>query len=147
MRVLGVVTFCVAVLALSTAGRADEPKKSDPSGSKSPGKEKDTKFDANLLVGKWVRVDKIQGTGTTMEYFKDGTYITTMVPAKGQKPAPMPGTWKLDGDKLVQTLGPTKMNVSVAITKLTETDFHFRNHAGQDVTYERVVEKKQKDKQ
>jgi uncharacterized protein (TIGR03066 family) len=142
MRVLGVLVFCVTSLALSAPGRADEPKKADPPETKSPGK--NAKPDANLLPGKWVRVDKIQGTGTTMEYFTDGTYTTTMVPMKGQKPTPMPGTWKLDGDKLIQTLGPTKTNVSVTIVKLSETEFHFRNHAGQDVHYERLVEKKDK---
>ena len=49
-------------------------------------------------------------------------------------------TWKLKGDGLSLTLGSTKADVT--ITKLTETDFRFKNNAGQEATYERVVEKK-----
>jgi uncharacterized protein (TIGR03066 family) len=143
MRVLRVVAFCAAVLALTTGGRADEPKKSDQSESKSPVKDKNAKHDVNLLIGKWVRVDKIQGTGTTMDYFKDGTHVTNRPVRPGEPPTGMKGTWKLDGDKLVQTLGPTKFDTSVTITKLTEAEFHFRNRGGQDVHYERVAEKKE----
>jgi len=142
MRVLGVVTFCVAVLAHSVAGRADEPKRSEPPESKSPGK--DAKFDPKLLIGKWVRVDKIQGTGTTMEYFKNGTHVTHRIVRPGEPPTGMKGTWRIEGEMIVQTLGPMKTNTTVTITKLTETEFHFRNRAGQDVHYERVVPKKDK---
>jgi uncharacterized protein (TIGR03066 family) len=140
MRSPGVLTLLIAALALSAAVRADEPKKSDPPESKSPGK--DAKFDPNLLIGKWVRVDKIQGTGTTMQYFKDGTHVTHRVVRPGEPATGTKGTWRLEGEKIVQTLGPTKFDTSVTITKLTETEFHFRNRSGQDVHYERVVEKK-----
>jgi uncharacterized protein (TIGR03066 family) len=121
---------------------ADVPKKLEESESKSPGKNKTAKPDVNLLVGKWVRVDKIQGTGTTMDYFKDGTHVTNRPVRPGDLPTGMKGAWKLDGDKLIQTLGPTKLDISVTVTKLTEAEFHFRNRSGQDVHYERVEEKK-----
>lgn len=125
---------------------ADKPKESEQPESKSPSKDKNTKPDAKLLIGKWVRVDKIQGTGTTMDYFKDGTHVTHRPVRPGDLPTGMKGTWKLDGDKLIQTLGPMKFDTSVTITKLTETEFHFRNRSGQDVHYERVVDKGAKGK-
>src|SRR5262249_4540426 len=103
MRTLCVLAFCVVALVLPATGRADEPKKSSGRHeTESPGR--GAKPDAGLLVGKWVRTDKFEGT--TMEYFKGGTYLTTMAPKKGQKPAPMPGTWRIEGDRIVQTLGP-----------------------------------------
>jgi uncharacterized protein (TIGR03066 family) len=125
---------------------ADVSKESEQSGSRSAGKDKTTKPDAKLLIGKWVRVDKIQGTGTTMDYFKDGTHVTHRPVRPGDLPTGMKGTWKLDGDKLIQTLGPMKFDTSVTITKLTETEFHFRNRSGQDVHYERVVDKAERSK-
>lgn len=135
---LRVIAFSVAALSLSAAGRADEPAKSGQGEPRSPGELR--KIDHTLLVGKWVRTDKY--VGTTMEYARNGTYVTTSVPRPGQRPAPMPGTWRKNGDQLIQTLGPFKTNTSVTITKLTETEFHFRNHAGQEATYERATGKK-----
>jgi uncharacterized protein (TIGR03066 family) len=135
---LRVLAFGVVALSLSAAGRADDSKPSESSEPQSPSELK--KHDPNLLIGKWVRTDKC--VGTTLEYGKNGTYSTTAVLVPGAKPTTMGGTWKREGDRLVQTLGPSRTNTSVTITKLSETEFHFRNHAGQEATFERAAEKK-----
>ena len=135
MRSLCALAFCVAALSLASASRADEPQKSDKSGS--PGAEK--KIDPALLLGKWVRTDKY--VGTTFVFLKNGTYTTTSVHKAGQPPVTMTGNWKLKGDQLYQVMQVTT-KTTVTITKLTDTAFEFKNGAGQEAIYERVAEKK-----
>ena len=131
MRLLRVFLLCVAALSLAAAGRADESKKSDP-----PGKE--SKPDpVNLLVGKWKGVGKF--TGVTLEFARDGTYVSTVIFAPAGRRSVMPGTWKRQGDKLFQTLG--RIKTTVTITRLTEKEFRFTNNAGQEATYERAEKK------
>ena len=142
MSTLRILAGSVLALSLAASSWADPPKKSDPPEQESPSLKR--KSDStHLLLGKWVRTDKF--VGTTMEYDKNGTYHTVgqFTPTQRSKNGMM-GTWKLDGDRLVQTLGPYRTNTTVRIKTLTETDFVFINHAGQEVTYERVVEEKKK---
>jgi uncharacterized protein (TIGR03066 family) len=127
VRILQVFAFCFAALSIAVPVRADDKKK--------PEKESDY---ASLIVGKW------QGTGkfanVTLEYTKEGKHTTTAVVNPGAKPNVVPGTWKIKGDKLTQTLNTT--TVTLTITKLTEKEFFFKNNVGAEATYERVVEKK-----
>lgn len=143
-------TFALWAVILSSPALlpADEPKKSDRSGSESSSKEKEKKPDyAKLLVGKWVRTDG-QYAGTVVVYDKNGTHTTTSVTKINGKPVVMSGTWKLDGEKVVQTLGQGRnlTDTTVTVVGLTETEFRFKNRAGQEATYERVVEKEEKSK-
>ena len=141
MSTLRILAGSVLALSLAASSWADPPKKSDPPEQESPSLKR--KSDStHLLLGKWVRTDKF--VGTTMEYDKNGTYRTNGINTRKTQPNEMMGTWKLDGDRLVQTLGPYRTNTTVRIKTLTETDFVFINHAGQEVTYERVVEEKKK---
>jgi uncharacterized protein (TIGR03066 family) len=137
-------TFALWAVVLSSPAllTADEPKKSDRSGSESSSKEKEKKPDyAKLLLGKWSRTDG-QYAGTTMEFDKNGTYITSRVPQPGENRGSMSGTWKTDGETLAQVIRD-KGHVTatkVTILQLTDTEFRFKNKAGQEATYERVVE-------
>jgi uncharacterized protein (TIGR03066 family) len=148
MQALRVLALCAAVLSSSALLSADEPQKADRTGSESSsqGKEKMPDY-AKLLVGKWVRTDG-QYAGTVMEYAAGGTYTTASVDSQRKKLPPMTGTWKLRGDAVAQTLGTGRnlTDVPVTITALTETEFRFKNKAGQEATYERVVEKDEKSK-
>lgn len=127
-----------AILAVivTAAAFADPPKAIEPPEHHSPSQKK--AIDLNLLLGKWVRTDNY--VGTTMEYYQNGTYLTKGITTRKTQPNGMMGTWKRDGDRLIQTLGPYRTNTSVRIKTLTETAFVFINHAGQEVTYERVKE-------
>jgi uncharacterized protein (TIGR03066 family) len=148
MYTLRVLALTVASISSPLLLRADDAKKSDRSGSESSSKEKDKKPDyAKLLVGKWVRTDG-QYAGTTMELDKSGTYVTSRVPQPGEKRSSMPGTWKLDGETLAQTMKDRGYvtNTKVTVISLTETEFRFKNGAGQEATYERVVEKEKEEK-
>ncbi len=142
MQALRVLALCAAVLSSSDLLSADEPKKADRTGSESSSKEKEKKPDfANLLVGKWVRTDG-QYAGMVVVYDKNGTHTTTSVTKINGKPVVMSGTWKLDGEKVVQTLGQGRnlTDTTVTVVGLTETEFRFKNRAGQEATYKRVVE-------
>lgn len=142
MQALRVLALRAAVLSPSDLLSADVPKKADRTGSESSSKEKEKKPDyANLLVGKWVRTDG-QYAGTVVVYDKNGTHTTTSVTKINGKPVVMSGTWKLDGEKVVQTLGQGRnlTDTTVTVVGLTETEFRFKNRAGQEATYERVVE-------
>jgi uncharacterized protein (TIGR03066 family) len=144
MPTLRSFVLCAVVLSSSALLSADEPKKQDRSGSESSSKEKekDKKPDyAKLLVGKWVRTDG-QYAGTLVVYDANGTHTTTSVTKINGKPIVMSGTWKLDGEKIAQTLGQGRnlTDTSVTVVALTETTFRFKNKAGQEATYERVVE-------
>ena len=148
MRVFQVLALCVAAVSLTVPAWADGPKKSDKADKKdrkdteptSPSdKDKKTEPDyASLLVGKWVRTDKFEGT--TMEFAKNGKHTTSAVLKPGAKPIVVHGSWKIKGDQLTQTLNTT--TVTLTITKLTETEFIFTNSAGMEATYERVTDKK-----
>jgi uncharacterized protein (TIGR03066 family) len=124
----------ILAMAVTMSAVADPPKQAEPPEHQSPSLKK--AIDPNLLLGKWVRTDNF--VGTTMEYYKNGTYLTNGINTRKTQPNGMMGTWKRDGNRLIQTLGPFRTNTSVTIKKLTETEFIFTNHAGQDVTYERV---------
>lgn len=132
---LRVVAFGFATLTLLATVRGEEP-----SGTQPPAEAEKRDY-TSLIAGKWVRTDKY--VGTTMEYARNGTYITSAAPKPGTKRTYMPGTWKIDGDRILQTLGPQKFRVPpVTIVKLTETEFQFRNHGGEVVMYERAAETK-----
>lgn len=134
MTTLRILAGSVLALSLAASGWADPPNKSEPPANESPSA--NTSDYTRLLLGKWVRTDKF--VGTTMEYYKNGTYLTNGINTRKTQPNGMMGTWKRDGNKLIQTLGPYRTNTTVTIKTLTETDFVFINHAGQEVTYERV---------
>jgi uncharacterized protein (TIGR03066 family) len=141
MPAIRVFALCAAVLSFSNLLWADEARKPDPSGSESSGKESAKKPDyAKLLVGKWTRTDGPYA-GTVMVYDKKGTHTTTSVTKINGKPIVMSGTWKLVGDKIVQTLGMGQnlTDTSVSIVTLTETEFRFKNRTGQEAVYKRVV--------
>jgi uncharacterized protein (TIGR03066 family) len=140
--------LCAVVLSSSALLSANDPKKADRSGSESSTKEKEKKPDyAKLLVGKWVRTDG-QYAGTVVVYDKNGTHTTTSVTKINGKPIVMSGTWKLDGEKIAQTLGTGRnlTDTTVTVVALTETEFRFKNKAGQEAVYERVAEKGEQDK-
>jgi uncharacterized protein (TIGR03066 family) len=148
MPALRTLILCAAVLSSSALLSADEPKKADRSGSESSSKEKEKKPDyAKLLVGKWVRTDG-QYAGTVVVYDKNGTHTTTSVTKINGKPVVMSGTWKLDGERIVQTLGQGRnlTDTTVTVVALTETEFRFKNRAGQEAVYERVTENEEKEK-
>lgn len=139
-----ILSGAILAMTVTTSAWADPPKHVEPPEHQSPSLKK--KIDANLLLGKWVRTDNY--VGTTMEYYKNGTYLTNGINTRRTQPNGMTGTWKRDGDRLIQTLGPYRTNTSVTIKKLTETEFVFINHGGQEVTYERVKEEpKEKEKE
>lgn len=140
MPTLRLLTGCLLALSLTGTGRADPPKKIDPPKQAEPPEHqspsrKKSEY-TGLLLGKWSRTDNY--VGTTMEYDKNGTYLSKGITTRKTQPNGMKGTWKLDGDRLIQTLGPYRTNTTVTIKTLTETHFVFINHAGQEVTYERV---------
>lgn len=124
----------ILAMGITISAMADPPKQAESPEHQSPSLKK--AIDPNLLLGKWVRTDKF--VGTTMEYYKNGTYLTNGINTRKTQPHGMMGTWKRDGNRLIQTLGPYRTNTTVTIKTLTETDFVFINHAGQEVTYERV---------
>lgn len=148
MNALRLLTLTVAVLSAPSLLPADEPKKADRSGSESSSKGKEKKPDyAKLLLGKWSRTDGPYA-GTTMEFDKNGTYTTSRVPNPGEKRSSMSGTWKVDGEVIAQTVRDRGYVTStkVTIVSLTETALRFKNGAGQEAVYERVVEKEKEEK-
>ncbi len=147
MNALHKFALFVVVLGSSAMLAADEPRKSDRSGSESLAKNKERKPDAKLLVGKWVRTDGPYA-GTTMAFDKNGTYTTTTVTKLKGKPIVMPGTWKLTGVTLAQTVRDRGYvtDTKVTILSLTETELRFKNMGGQEATYERVAEKEENGK-
>lgn len=148
MHALRTLALCAAVLSSPALLSADEPKKSGRPGPESSSKEKEKKPDyAKLLVGKWVRTDGPYA-GTVVAFDKNGTYTTTTVTKLNGKPIVMPGTWKVDAETLAQTVRDRGYvtDTKVTILSLTETEFRFKNKAGQEAAYERVTEKDGKGK-
>ena len=124
-----------------------------PTSKETEGKS-DAKPDARLLVGKWVRTDGPYA-GTTMTFDKNGTCTTKAVTVVNGKPVEVmpgvvvtPGTWKLSGETLAQTVRDRGYvtDTKVTIVSLTETELRFKNAGGREAVYERVVEKDGKGK-
>ncbi|MBA4067382.1 MAG: TIGR03066 family protein [Isosphaera sp.] len=106
---------------------------------------KDEKIDAKKLLGKW---EGTIGKGGKMAVeYKDGGKVSAKVSFGEGKELDVEGTYKLDGNKLTQTMeigGKEQVRTST-ITKLTDTEMEAENEKGVKTTFKRVKAEKKKD--
>jgi uncharacterized protein (TIGR03066 family) len=97
------------------------------------------KIDVTKLIGKWEVVSD-KGPKIVVEYAADGK-LTGTISAAGQE-HPLEGTYKVDGNKLTQTMSiggkePT-LTLTLTVTKLTDDELAGENDKGVKSTFKRV---------
>jgi uncharacterized protein (TIGR03066 family) len=103
---------------------------------------KDEKIDAQKLIGKWEPKEELdKGRKFTMEFGKDGKVVITRT--VGEQKARFEGTYKLDGNKLTQTVkdGGKERSDTVTITKLTDSELLIITAKGTDFALVRIKDK------
>ncbi len=103
------------------------------------------KIDAKKLVGKWEQVNDKKGLSVTVEYLADGKL-------KGQvnfqdKEIKVEGTYKVEGNKLIQTtkIMDLEQTRTLTINKLTDEEMEAETEKGVKNNFKRIKEAK-KDK-
>jgi uncharacterized protein (TIGR03066 family) len=101
------------------------------------------KVDAKKLVGKWKATDeKAKAANTFTEFQADGKMSVTA--DFNGKTFEVPGTYKVDGNKILMKMmiGDQKMDDEVTILKLTDDVLMTTEKNGKKLTFERVTAKK-----
>lgn len=101
---------------------------------------KDEKIDAKKLVGKWKQYEPKDGIQVTVEYTADGKVNGTVVLENGDKLTCV-GTYKLEGNKLTQTVAIGKQEAQETVgkvTRLTDDEFEMTDALGTKCKARRV---------
>jgi uncharacterized protein (TIGR03066 family) len=124
-----ILSLGLSVLFLLTAGLAADDKK-------------DEKIDAKKLLGKWQPAEAKKAENLIIEFAKDGK-LSVSAEAEG-KDTRIPGSYKLDGNKLTLALvlGSQEQKETLTVLKLTDEELSTEDSKGKKETLKRVKQKK-----
>lgn len=105
-------------------------------------KDKPVNVDAKRLIGKWKATDKEGKAANTFAEFKADGKVTLTGDFNG-KTYDVPGTYKLDGNKLLMKMkiGDETTDEEVTILKLTDDVLMTTEKNGKKLSFERVKAK------